>query len=282
MVANTLFKFGRHLKLNGFYAPCGLIFKLAALFDQNNKTSAKQWSIINQKFPGMGYWKVLKIMHRTIKPKIYLEIGVDRGKSFKLAGPRTYAIGIDPAPKLGPVEQNNKKIYTMTSDDFFTSSKKSVELKGRVDLAFIDGLHTCEQVLKDFINIEKLAHKKSVVVFHDILPLDAQSSEKYRKTRVWTGDVWKILPCLSTFRPDLNLAIIPTAQSGLLIVTRCDSSSSILQRNLSNCVKEIDRLNFDDFQKIKKEVKFIKNNFKVIQQYLKSHANLSSPKQMDI
>ena len=250
MVANTLFQIGRHLKLNGFYLPCHLIFKLAALFDQNNKTPAKQWMKINKKFPGMGYWKVLKLMHRTIKPKIYLEIGIDRGQSFKLAGPQTYAIGIDPAPKLQAGVQNNREIHTMTSDDFFMTSKKAIELEGRVDFVFIDGLHTYEQVLRDFINVEKLTHKKSVIIFHDVLPLDAQSSKKYRKTQVWTGDVWKILPCLSTYRPDLDLAIIPTAQSGLLVVTKCDSSSSILKRNLKDCVKEIDRLDFEDFQKV--------------------------------
>lgn len=281
MIANTLFQFGRYLKLKGFYQPCGLIFKLAAFFDQNNKTPAKQWSVINQKFPGMGYFKVLKIMHQIIKPKIYLEIGVDRGQSFKLARPQTYAIGVDPAPKLIADIEDNREIHAMTSDDFFMTGKKAIELKGKVDFAFIDGLHTYEQVLKDFINLEKLAHKRSVVVFHDILPLDAKSSKKYRETKVWMGDVWKILPCLSTYRPDLDLAIIPTAQSGLLVVARCDSSSSILERNLNNYINEIDRLSFDDFKKVEKEIKFIENNFQAINQHLKRYANISSHKQMD-
>ena len=39
----------------------------------------------------------------------------------------------------------------MTSDDFFMNSKKAVELEGKVDFVFVDGLHTYEQVLKDFI-----------------------------------------------------------------------------------------------------------------------------------
>ena len=36
-----------------------------------------------------------------------------------------------------------------------------------MDLAFIDGLHLFEFSLRDFMNVEKLAHPGSVVVFDD-------------------------------------------------------------------------------------------------------------------
>ncbi len=71
----------------------------------------------------MGYIKVLKIMHQILKPKTYLEIGVFRGESFELAGPQTHAIGIDPAPKFKLGLEDNKEIYAVTSDDFFSTAK---------------------------------------------------------------------------------------------------------------------------------------------------------------
>jgi len=278
--ADTLFYTARYMKLIGFYQPCNLLFKLAAFLDQDNKTASKQWLVLNKKFPGAGYLKVLKIMHYILKPKTYLEIGVFRGRSFMFARPQTRAIGIDPAPKFKINEVDNKEIYAVTSDDFFSTEKNITELTGKVDFAFIDGLHTFEQVLKDFINVEKLTHKNSVVVFHDILPFDAKAAQKNRETAVWMGDVWKIFPCLSTYRPDLRLAIIPTAPSGLLIVTRLNSSSSILTRNLNDCVNKFDRLNFNDFKKIEKGMKFIGNNFKAIKQHLERYVNIRNNNQI--
>jgi hypothetical protein len=88
------------------------------------------------------------------------------------------------------------------------------------------------------------------------------------------------LPCLSVYRPDLDLAIIPTAQSGLLVVTECDSSSSILEKNLKNIINKIDRLDFNDFQHVEKEMKIIKNNPQAIKQHLQNHANLNAHGQM--
>ena len=234
MNATTLFYTARYMKLIGFYHPCKLLFRLAAFLDRDNRTSSKQWLDLNQKFPGAGYLKVLKMMHHILKPKTYLEIGVFQGRSFKFAGPQTHAIGIDPAPIFKINKADNREVHAVTSDDFFSTEKNITELKGKVDFAFIDGLHTFEQVLKDFIHVEKLTHKNSVVVFHDILPYDAKAAQKNRETAVWMGDVWKIFPCLSTYRPDLSLAIIPTAPSGLLIVTSLNSSFSSLEKNFND------------------------------------------------
>ena len=278
MNANSIFDIGRYLKLHGFPQASSLLFRLTALLDQNNRTPTKQWLVLNQKFPGMGYIKVLKIMHQIIKPKIYLEIGVFRGESFELVGPQTHAIGIDPAPKFKLGTEDNKEIYAVTSDDFFSTAKKAPELKGKVDFAFIDGLHTFEQALKDFINVEKLTHKNSVLVFHDILPFDAKAAQQNRETMIWMGDVWKIFPCLSTYRSDLSLAIIPTAPSGLLIVTNLNSSSSNLARNLNDHINEFDCLNFNDFKDVEKGMKIIGNNFKAIKQHLERYV---SPRKRD-
>jgi len=85
--------------------------------------------------------------------------------------------------------------------------------------------------LKDFINLERYARKDSVILIHDCLPVDAIVAERERCTGFWTGDVWRIIPCLKTFRPDLKIMTIPTYPSGLGVVTNLDSSSTVLSDN---------------------------------------------------
>ena len=46
-------------------------------------------------------------------------------------------------------------IYELTSDEFFARYDLSELLGGPVELAFIDGLHLFEQVLRDFVNLER-------------------------------------------------------------------------------------------------------------------------------
>jgi hypothetical protein len=45
----------------------------------------------------------------------------------------------------------------MTSDDYFATHDLSKDLGGAVAFAFIDGLHSFEQALRDFSNIERHA-----------------------------------------------------------------------------------------------------------------------------
>ncbi|MEI2419084.1 tetratricopeptide repeat protein, partial [Arthrospira platensis SPKY2] len=136
--------------------------------------------------PGVDYLEILKRLHLFIKPKNYVEIGVDMGKSFALASLSTVAIGIDPQPKLLYKIAPSAKIFQITSDDFFQNHNLLTELQGqRVDFAFIDGLHLFEQALKDFINLEKYSHSNTVICFHDTFPLDEITARRDRATGFW-------------------------------------------------------------------------------------------------
>ena len=46
-----------------------------------------------------------------------------------------------------------------------------------MELAFIDGLHLFEQVLRDFINVERHSSPSTVVLLHDCLPLDEATAQ---------------------------------------------------------------------------------------------------------
>src|SRR6266571_135579 len=50
--------------------------------------------------PGPDYLEVISMFHSPLRPRAYLEIGVESGQSIALARRETRAIGIDPEPKI--------------------------------------------------------------------------------------------------------------------------------------------------------------------------------------
>ncbi|WP_211369589.1 methyltransferase domain-containing protein [Pseudoxanthomonas yeongjuensis] len=172
------------------------------------------------------YLEIMGKLHETLQPALYLEIGVRRGRSLALAqGP---AIGVDPEPDLADVQlPPATRLFTMASDDFFRDIAAQ-EMTARPDLAFIDGMHLFEYALRDFMHIERLATPGTLVVIDDIYPSHPAQAERNRRTRVWTGDIWKLQKCLTDSRPDLVLLSLDTAPTGLLLVAGLDPGNRVL------------------------------------------------------
>jgi len=140
------------------------IFEKKQLFYENNNFN--RISLINFAILKFGY------------DCRYLEIGVFEDTVFNSI-PLTLdkKIGVDPF-KGGT--------HRMTSDEFF----KNNNLK--FDVIYIDGLHTYDQVLKDFINSINSLSDRGMIFIHDILPTKSIYQDSDRKTSVWNGDVWKL------------------------------------------------------------------------------------------
>lgn len=190
-----------------------------------------------REMPGEDYYSWLQRFHELLRPASYVEIGLGHGRSLALAGPETKAVGIDPYQgfwdRLNYVcPHGPATLFPLTSDDFFIQNDLR-EVIGReaFELAFIDGLHLFEQALRDFINLERYAGKDSIILIHDCLPIAPIVAERERCTGFWTGDVWRIIPCLKTFRPDLQVLTLPTKPSGLAVVTGMDPGSTVLSEN---------------------------------------------------
>jgi hypothetical protein len=196
-----------------------------------------------EEMPGEDYYVWLQRFQNWLQPAAYVEIGLGHGRSLALAGPETKAVGID--PYQGFWERLNyvcphgpAALFPLTSDDFFVQQDlRYIMGRETFDLGFIDGLHLFEQALKDFINLERYARKESVILIHDCLPIAPLVAERDRCTGFWTGDVWRIIPCLKTFRPDLDIMTIPTKPSGLGVVSNLDSASTALSDNYDAIVR---------------------------------------------
>jgi hypothetical protein len=165
----------------------------------------------------MHLHEFLAHVHNVVKPRLYLEVGVQHGTSLNLAHAAEVAIGIDPQPLIQ--DTGNQNIYRMTSDEYFHGAggpDPGHHLP--IDFGFIDGLHHFEQALRDFLNIERHAAKDSVVVLDDVLPRNQEEANRVQCPGDWTGDVWKVSHILMRFRSDLTILEVNTQPTGTLLV----------------------------------------------------------------
>jgi hypothetical protein len=206
---------------------------------------------------------LMRVLHRTLKPRTYLEVGVFTGYSLKLA--RRAAVGIDPAPQVTQRLPVTAHVVATTGDDFFSQPRPLEQvfkhggvptaaltqnphllprwLKGAprrrdgelfAELALIDGMHHTEFALRDFINIERNSAPWSVIVFDDNLPENHEQALRARATEAWTGDVFRVEQVLKKYRPDLVTVRVDIG-TGALLVFAVDH----LNRRLTNFYDQI-------------------------------------------
>jgi Methyltransferase domain len=200
------------------------------------------------------YIDLLARIHRYLKPRTYLEIGVQKGRSFQLVGERTSAVGIDPEPLLPP-GAGSGQVFAVPSDDFFRDHDLREVLDGTpVDLAFIDGMHLFEFALRDFINVERFCTPGSLVLVHDCNPPKAFMASRERKTAIWSGDVWKLVIALQRARPDLSVAVVDVPPSGLGVITRLDPRSRVLEDRYEDLRNELIGLDYDWLERDRKRI----------------------------
>jgi hypothetical protein len=183
---------------------------------------------------------VLRRIHELVQPRTYLEIGVETGATLALARAAERAIGIDPdAAKLrSDLVPPCARVFHETSDAFFSRHTRDQAFgPHHVDLAFIDGMHWFEYALRDFINVESWSAPNACIVLHDCLPVFPLTASRERRTKFWVGDVWKVVPILRQYRPELRVKIVATAPSGLCVVRGLDAGSRVLRDRLEEIVQ---------------------------------------------
>jgi len=192
--------------------------------------------------PGAPYLQVLERLHTALRPRNYLEIGTFDGTSLALA--RCASIAVDPGfPFSDPaiiarvVDKPQLLLYRMTSDAFFASHDPAALLGDRVQLAFLDGMHRCEFLLRDLINTERHCARNSVIALHDCLPVEEPMTDRTFLARPslapwrawwWAGDVWRTARLLRRVRPDLSFTVLDAPPTGLVLITNLDPGSTVL------------------------------------------------------
>ena len=202
---------------------------------------------IFQPLAGPAYRLFIQKVAELKKARNYLEIGVHNGSTLALMG--CPAIGVDPKFVLDRNPIGSKPVlhlYQMTSDDFFRAHDPRRIFGSEVDLAFLDGLHLFEYLLRDFINTEGACAPDSLIMLDDCLPRAVEMTERDHRPALrrheayknwWTGDVWKVIEVLREFRPDLMLTPVDVIPTGSVVVSNLDPSSKVLQDNYNNIVQ---------------------------------------------
>ena len=193
-------------------------------------------------FPGRGYLQVLQTLHEVLRPRNYLEIGTCTGESLALAG--CASLAVDPNFSFEDIKLVQRIVakprlllFRMGSDLFFQHHNPAALLDEAVQLAFLDGMHHCEFLLRDFINTERHCVRNSVIVLHDCLPVEEPMADRDALSRPsvaphrrwwWAGDVWRTARLLRRARPDLSFTTLDAPPTGLVLITDLDPGSTAL------------------------------------------------------
>jgi len=199
---------------------------------------------------GPHYLDVIERLQRLLDPDWYLEIGTGRGNSLARGTGKAICVDPDFRVKQDVIGRRAElHFYRQTSDDFFASGAVT-KLTDRIDLTFIDGMHLFENVLRDFINTEKLCHRDSVVLLHDLVPFSAPAATREwdpEVTKGWSGDVWKMTPILRKYRPDLDFTVLDPRPSGLGLVSGLDPENRVLDEAFDEIVAAYRDLTIEDY-----------------------------------
>nr|WP_294517318.1 class I SAM-dependent methyltransferase [uncultured Rhodopila sp.] len=187
--------------------------------------------------------------------RTYLEIGVCEGDTFRLVE-IPEKTGVDPNFRFDPdtVRDGTTQLIGETSDCYFALLPVSTKF----DAVFIDGLHTFEQVVRDFSNAIIHTHDRSVILLDDTRPSDVYSSlpdagdaSRFRRqaggeSADWHGDVFKAVFYINDFWPSLNYRTFYSGGNPQTLVWR---SLSERHAPLFNSLELISRLSFFDLHR---------------------------------
>lgn len=169
--------------------------------------------------------------------RTYLEIGVAEGNTF-------HGVNINHKTAVDPeflfdvsqyANQPGQYYYNKKSDDFFQEVGREISESARDDnftwdIVYIDGLHTYEQAMADFINSFRYTNDRTIWIFDDTVPTDPWSTIPnmplcyyFRKLAGiacgdWQGDVFKCIFDIHDFYPDFSYATVINAGNPQTIV----------------------------------------------------------------
>ncbi|MDG3441355.1 class I SAM-dependent methyltransferase [Nitrospirillum amazonense] len=199
---------------------------------------------------GVDFRVFIQKMVKSKMARTYMEIGVRDGSTLAMID--CSAIGVDPDFQFSSSPVGTKPslfLYQKTSDQFFRDHDARAISGDTLDVVFLDGLHQFEYLLRDFINSEKSCNRHSLIMLDDCLPVNAEMTERrhnapQRKNQDyagwWTGDVWKMIPILKKYRKDLHITLVDTTPTGIVCITNLNPSSTILEDNYYEILKEFD------------------------------------------
>jgi len=199
---------------------------------------------------GMQYRRFLANLHASCLFDWYLEVGCRSGESF--APVRSKTIAVDPFFRAEINIIGSKPalhVFQATSDDFFANgflARNDI----RLSLAFLDGMHLFEFLLRDFLNTEAAMDPNGAIMLHDCVPYGQKMTRRDLDNLpdgAWTGDVWKLIPILQKWRPELTITVLDCQPTGLVCVSGLDPKNRVLADNYDRIVADFTDMDIKQF-----------------------------------
>lgn len=225
----------------------------------------------DSRLPGGLHMNRIKAVQRALdgrQRRVYLEIGVSEGKAFRHIAAEE-KIAVDPelalsarTRKRAAAKASATHYFDIGSDAFFANETAFLQQRG-IDVAFIDGLHTYRQVMRDVANTLRYLRDDGVILLHDCNPTRASiacpagSYAEFRARHrwrdiswgfttsgtlaaLWSGDVWKAIVELRSAREDLRIVVLD-----------CDFGVGVIRRGtpdslLPYSAAQIEALDYSD------------------------------------
>ncbi|MFN3722545.1 MAG: class I SAM-dependent methyltransferase [Paracoccaceae bacterium] len=199
---------------------------------------------------GLKYTNFMAGLHRDVLLDWYMEVGCRTGRIF--ANARGKTIAVDPFFRADTNIIGTKPalhVFQQTSDDFFASDFLKA-MKAKLSYSFLDGMHLFEFLLRDFMATEKASDPKGVIALHDCCPFSYEMTTRDLSAipkQAWTGDVWKLIPILMEYRPDLQITVLDAAPTGVVLVSGLDPKSKVLDKKYAEIVEHYSEITLDGF-----------------------------------
>jgi len=137
---------------------------------------------MNQLTDGNFHTEFIVSLARRMQPKVYLELGVYKGKTLCAVAPYCKkAIGVDTQRRC----EYSGLFYQMTTKDFFTNHQETLE---ELELCFIDADHSFESVKDDFHRVYESLTMNGILILHDTFP----ENDEYKAPHL-CGDTFKMV-----------------------------------------------------------------------------------------
>ena len=127
-------------------------------------------------------------------------------------------------------------------------------------IGIIDGMHLAEFVLRDFINVERWCARGCTVMLDDVYPEQLAMARRERTFNAWCGDVYKIIPILLEYRPELQVHVFDAFagpyQKGIALVSGLDSDNTVLSDHYEQIERDIfgDKYAIGDIEDLRRMV----------------------------
>lgn len=199
---------------------------------------------------GLKYTTFMEGLHKDFLFDWYMEVGCRTGRIF--ANARGKTIAVDPFFQCETNVITAKPalhVFQQTSDDFFASEFLAA-MKINLSFSFLDGMHLFEFLLRDVMAAERNSIPHGVIALHDCCPYDHEMTTRDLSAvpkRAWTGDVWKLIPILIKYRPDLRLTVLDAAPTGLVVISNLDPQSRELDQHYDEILSHYQTMTLERF-----------------------------------